>query len=966
MANSLDDIINQDSQESQAPALAHSNSSALDNIIDSSPEAKSAIYGTTEQQIKTGLESAASAATFGLSKGVEKSLGVKPEDIKAREEENPLSSLAGSAAGIIGSSLLLPGGGAAGVLEGSGLKAGEALGVGAYAKAATAAAEAAEAAKAAGATVKEIRLASKAASSSVLAATPIAQRIGSAAVKGFVENGLFQGGNEVGKMLLSDHVDPSEAIGTAAVNMSLAGLIGGTIGGATGGIGSLWDSKFGSRASKSLEQAQGDLSGETAQISRVPNPEESLKTGLSNSGIFDRKNNASEIEESLSRLGLKSTPGLLEKSDFAQHTAGNLAGRPSIAGGVLKKEQQEITEGLTKSSQEILRDATVKTEAQVGREIKQGIHSELESTLKPIEAEYKSLEPELKKVLVSDEIKSPVVESILNHDYVKADPEGLGKYAEKLAARVSNIKDVNQLKIQRTLLNDELGEAYRSGSPKAKILQSAKDGLNTMRESAIGEAAQSGSIAPETFSRIKAADEAYAGYKKGLKTLGTEGGLGNPNSARALLERFSKISDENFASRIFDTNDINQMRFFKERFPKEFDLARRFKLKEIAEKSLSEAQGSNGKFQIGTFLRELSDKKMNPEAREMLLGGHFEKLQDIKNVFQALPGNPNPSGTSSAEAFKHLFSIQGLVGNATDAVQLAFLKAGPSLMRAADAAGGTDAAKLASLNFARNPGQPVSASAFKQSVDFIANVIKGENLVGRATKNIFKAGETVLPSHLIPDDKSREKLDKKLKHLQSSNTAAGDLLNHDPVGNYLPAHAQAHTQTVANGVEYLNSLRPVTSKNSPLDSEKVVSPMQKATFNNALDIAQQPLIVLDRVKDGTINSHDISHLQHIYPGLYQRLVAKVSNSMMEHVHGEENIPYKTRLGLSKFIAQPLDSTMTPNSIMAAQPQAQKPIPSQQTPMNQMASGQHSMKNINKLAQGYMTPDQARMAHRNKV
>ena len=47
-------------------------------------------YGTLPEQLKTAAEGAAEAASFGTSTGLERALGVKPEDILARREVNPL------------------------------------------------------------------------------------------------------------------------------------------------------------------------------------------------------------------------------------------------------------------------------------------------------------------------------------------------------------------------------------------------------------------------------------------------------------------------------------------------------------------------------------------------------------------------------------------------------------------------------------------------------------------------------------------------------------------------------------------------------------------------------------------------------------------------------------------------------------------------------------------------------------
>jgi hypothetical protein len=47
---------------------------------------------------------------------------------------------------------------------------------------------------------------------------------------------------------------------------------------------------------------------------------------------------------------------------------------------------------------------------------------------------------------------------------------------------------------------------------------------------------------------------------------------------------------------------------------------------------------------------------------------------------------------------------------------------------------------------------------------------------------------------------------------------------------------------------------------------------------------------------------------------------------------DDLIPYKTKMGLSLFMGQPVDSSMTPQSIVAAQPvPAQQPQGGQQGP-----------------------------------
>lgn len=162
----------------------------------SEAEAKSDKFGTTGEQLKTAAEGAASAATLGLSTKAETALGVDPEDIRARREENPISHGLGQAAGLVGSSLLVPGGGAAGLMEGAGAGLAKAVGLG--------------------------------------AAESTAAKIAAAAARQAVEGAIFQGGDEVSKMITND---PEQTLGTALSHTGFAALALGGFGAGTKALG---------------------------------------------------------------------------------------------------------------------------------------------------------------------------------------------------------------------------------------------------------------------------------------------------------------------------------------------------------------------------------------------------------------------------------------------------------------------------------------------------------------------------------------------------------------------------------------------------------------------------------------------------------------------------------------------------------------------------------------------------------
>lgn len=129
-------------------------------------------------------------------------------------------------------------------------------------------------------------------------------------------------------------------------------------------------------------------------------------------------------------------------------------------------------------------------------------------------------------------------------------------------------------------------------------------------------------------------------------------------------------------------------------------------------------------------------------------------------------------------------------------------------------------------------------------------------------------------------------------------------------------------------------------------------------------MVEQPLTVLNKVKDGTVNSQDMKTLNAVYPNLYTKLKDKLSQALVERADKDKLIPYKTKLGMSLFMGQPLDSTMTPQAIQAVQTAGMN-VPSQ--PQGGPPPGkQHGqMAKLDKLAGMYGTPLTARQQSRQK-
>lgn len=184
-------------------------------------------YDTTGQQALAGVEGAAQGVLGPLAPLIEtKMLGIKPEDIAARAEANPvtrhvaeLGALAGSAAlGIPGEAMLLT-------------KAGE-------------------------------------------AAANLAKlgKIGSAALKGGLEMAALQGSDEISKHIIQTP-DPNDSAANALLHMAYAGILGSATGGLLGISGLVGDRGLKAiENSKIINRSKSYLSGAGAAHSGIEKP----------------------------------------------------------------------------------------------------------------------------------------------------------------------------------------------------------------------------------------------------------------------------------------------------------------------------------------------------------------------------------------------------------------------------------------------------------------------------------------------------------------------------------------------------------------------------------------------------------------------------------------------------------------------------------------------------------------------
>lgn len=860
---------------------------------------KTASYETPGQQIKAGLEGLAQGVAGPLAPIIEKGLGVKEEDIRGRAEANPGTHTAGEAVGLLGG--LATGFGEAALAEKAGIAGAKAIGLG--------------------------------------EAVSTGSKIGSAATKGAIENMIIASGDEASKTILHD---PEQSVQTAITDIGLSGLIGGSLSGAVGSVSPLWDATMGKKTGgilKAISNKLGGIEGVTpdavedaltkAGMSDVIAPE--IKAAMASDPLIQQE--AQILQDAATTSGVKYQEALV---DF-KNTVGD-----------------RMVQALGKSKDDIaaLQDLDKHS---IGESIKTNIKQNLEARYEPIAKDYEAISNKFKGVDLPMDIKGSMVDKIATLVGEGVSQEsGEAKLVQRVLKEVPNLKNLEQLRNYTSALGRET-----SGIAKQELWEiggKLRSALNDAEELTLNKVVAE--QAPELLQKHMDTNAAYKALKNTVGELNDRLKVGPHAGVKTFLRAMDDLDNEAVLSRLNPMNKASIIQELQTKFPEVAGMVRDYHLSNILKNS-SKFVKPGESINTNTLMKEIN--KLSPQMRAFVVPAEAEgKLTSLKTLLDSLPEKVGKSGTpqgldgllnrlpgtvTGMAAFLtgHNIVTAGIVGHLTKAL-------------GRDA---PDAARLALLKFLGS-NREVEPGAFKTMVDYMQSTIKGENLTATATKNVFKTGKMILPEAMLPTEKDRNRLDKQLEATRANPES---LMN---VGgksaHYMPEHNQAMGQTTMQAVNYLNSKRPNTDKQGPLDSKTVVNSTQKSEYSRALDIAQQPLLVIDKIHKGTLTPQDVQAVQAMYPALYSKLSSQLVSNMTDEISKGHTIPYKTRIGLSMFLAQPLDSTMQPMAIISAQPRAPAGDLSASNQGSNPPSAS-SVKPLQKLPKSYQTPSQARESER---
>lgn len=731
-------------------------------------------------------------------------------------------------------------------------------------------------------------------------------RVGSMTTKAAIENMVFASGDELAKKFMGD---PQASVETALINVGLAGVLGGGIGGAVGAVPELWRIGPGKALNSMLNSVKLASEG-------VPTAD-------------------------LAKLEISAAPEIqaaLSDSPLAQKSFQALMQSDTMAGEATQKAFQQFQMGIddatTRTLGRTVDEVAELSAAKTGEALKQSINDTILKTYEPLAQSYERLEAKFGTAQLMPELRdsmgSKIQQLIVDDGLLKSKAaEPLLKIAQETLEDLPRQANAQDLR----LLAQNLRDAHPFGKDTYQIAKKLNSIINEGMDATLAQSAELAGAGAE----FKATQAGYRQFRGLLEDLNDYVHAGKVRGAESYIKAIRDMDPEVLARRL--SQERTQLRATLEQsFPDVAAKINQYNYDRLLEKSVKD-----GQFDIKKLVKQIA--KLEPETKAaMFKPEQLEKIDSIAKLVDKIPKNMNPSGTA-----KTMSALLGMPAATMAGALLGGASGGiGGLLLAAGAKEGQAGARLAMLRFLASDA-PTNAAALKQAMGMASAVEKGERLLTRATKDVFEAKNGTAVK--APDvSKLKELVDDVVQDESKLLNVGADL------GHYLPDQAAALGAATVRNVRYLASLRPSTAPLSPLDGPRKVAQNEESDYNRALAIAQQPLIVLDAVKQGRVTMKDMQHIHQLYPSLVPQMQAKLQQEMMEALANGKDIPYATQIGLSAFMGMPLSTSLQPRAIRAAQPVQVSMPPQQGKPMRKSPG-------MSKLPSASLTPGQSRARDR---
>lgn len=755
----------------------------------------------------------------------------------------------------------------------------------------------------------------------IAAAVPgVAGRVGSTAANMAIQAAVQQGSDEVSKMVLQD---PHQSMQTALTDIGLSAALGGALGAAGAGAAELWKIGPGKKIEAITEALKNRANGVQSEMKELAGIKLSPEIEAAISGNPAAKDAFQVLMESNTKAGKVTQEAFAKfKTDMSNALAESLGKTP---------EQLDELINLSK--------------AEVGGQFQKTLAASIEEKYAPIAAKYEQIEEQFSKAMLTEADRVAVADAVgeMLPQLQKGPNKAAANLANELLSKLPEQQTVNDLRTYAQELSKMApygSDLYHTAKDLRKVLDDTIASALELNLSKTGGGA---------FASFKETQAAYREFKQLMDELNDRLRLGREGKrgAQSFIAALKSEEPEKVMRALSLKDDVKLQALLQQQFPEVAQIARKQELDLVLKNSLDKTGAS---VDINKFFKNV--EKLEPELRNYLMDKSVqERVMALKDMYTSLPSKMNTSGTAKTldKLWGHVpAGMAGMIAALTGHNPVLAAILGEAAHVAAKET--PDAARLAFLRVLGSP-EGTSAEGLASAIKAMGAISRGEHQLNKAVKAVFKAGAMVIPE---PTSKERDRLQKQIDAYSADANKFMEVGG--KVGHYMPDQQASLAETSMRVISYLSSLKPDTAPLGPLGQNRVPNAAEVAKYNRALNIAEQPAVVLNYIKEGTLTVEDVQHLRAMYPALAQRINEKLGQEMIDAAHAKAAIPYKTKVALSLFQGQPLDSSLQPQAIQAAQPMLPAQMLQQPVP-GKPAKG--SMSKINKLPSMSATPEQSR-------
>lgn len=231
----------------------------------------------------------------------------------------------------------------------------------------------------------------------------------------------------------------------------------------------------------------------------------------------------------------------------------------------------------------------------------------------------------------------------------------------------------------------------------------------------------------------------------------------------------------------------------------------------------------------------------------------------------------------------------------------------------------------------------------------------GFGKAAKAAPNVLSNAGKDIAEHDGDDQKQFKAFSEKLAN-NSATQNDQQILGHNAAGlNHNQEIQNAYSQNSVNILNYIKENIPKNPNKFQMFStnEWKPTPEQIQNFNSKLDIINNPYIVLDKLKNGTVSKEDMDELKTLYPATYNKITQSILSYGADSKYAK--MPYNVKTKLSIVTGMAIDPSFSPQNIKMLQSDFNSSNASK-SPDQLGGKEQGSLKNINKLPTGATTVD----------